>query len=227
MNNVNEPAEALSEGFPGPLITGVCLIAAPILGVIGSALAIGVYSYKGADMIREMADHHARGTAGMNFAVAGVALMVFAVTALARAICTRRATLGRAAGTLTILGLAGPLFFEGMYWGASYLTAPSRQAAGAHMINATEVIPSTIVNVSGPALILGFILLAVGAAKSGLLSRSRSVALGLTALLPVGFISGFIVLSAIGFALAAIALVPLGLSALRSSGRVPATVPAR
>ncbi|MGH9087254.1 MAG: hypothetical protein ACRDYZ_03965, partial [Acidimicrobiales bacterium] len=86
-------------------------------------------------------------------------------------------------------------------------------------------IPATIMNVSGPALIIGFILLAVGAAKVGLLPRSRAVALGLTALLPVGFISGYIVFSVIGFAFGAVALVPLGVAALRFDEGADRTAP--
>lgn len=209
----------ISHGFPGPAISGISLIAAPILGAIGSALAIGVYHFKGADMIAGLARHHARATAGINLAVTATVLMVFAVAAIAASIAARRRSLGRAAGGLTIVGLAGPVYFEGMYWGASFLTAPRFQAAGAHLIDGTNQIPNTIVNLSGPALIIGFILLAVGTVKAGVLPRSRAVCLGAAALLPVGFISGYIVVSAVGFAVASVALVPLGLRTLRLRAR--------
>lgn len=208
-----------SRGFPGPTVSGVSLIAAPVLGAIGSALAIGVYNFKGADMMAGMARHHARTLAGINLAVTATVLMVFAVAAIAASIAARRRRLGRAAGVLTIVGLAGPVYYEGMYWGASFLTAPKWQAAGAHLLDGTNQLPNTIVNVSGPALIIGFILLAVGTAKAGVLSRSRAVCLGAAALLPLGFISGYIAISAIGFAVASVALVPLGLRTLRCRAR--------
>lgn len=208
--------------FPGPMATGICLTAAPVIGVLGSALAIGIYHYQGTEMLRAMARHHARATAGFNLAAAAVVLMMFAVLSLAGAICDRHPVLGRAGGILTLVGLAGPLYFVGMYWGTSYLTAPGSQAAGAHVIDQTNVIPSTIVNVSGPALVAGFILLAVGAAGAGVLPRWRAVGLGATALLPVGFISGYIACSAVGFAAAGVALVPLGVGVLRHRGGVSA-----
>lgn len=209
----------IGRGFPGPAISGISLIAAPILGAIGSALAIGVYHFKGADMMAGMAAHHARAVAGINLAVTATVLMVFAVTAVAASVAARRRSLGTTAGVLTIVGLAGPVYFEGMYWGASFLTAPRWQAAGAALIDGTNHFPNTIVNLSGPALIIGFILLAVGTVKAGVLPRSRAACVGAAALLPLGFISGYIALSAVGFAAAAVALVPLGLRTLRSRTR--------
>lgn len=219
------PADVLRTGFPGPAVAGVSLMAAPVLGAVGSALAIGIYAFKGADMMRGMAAHHARAVAGINVAVVGVALTVLAVLAVSSCVSARRPALGRTAGVITLVGLAGPLFFEGMYWGASFLTGPTWRQAGAHLIDGTTQIPNTIVNLSGPGLIVGFILLAVGSAKAGVLSRPRAVCLGMLALLPVGFVSGYIAVSAVGFAVSSVALVPLGLEALglrpASDGRSP------
>lgn len=50
---------------------------------------------------------------------------------LAHMIATVRPRIGRAAGVITMIGLAGPIFFQGLYWGGSHLTAPARQAAAA------------------------------------------------------------------------------------------------
>lgn len=215
----SSPAQIATGGFPGPTAAGLSLIAAPVFGAIGSALAIGIYHFKGADMVAGMARHHARALAGINMAVVAVVLTVFAVLALAGQIAARRPTLGRAAGVVTIVGLSGPLYFEGMYWAASFLTAPRWQAAGAHLIDGTNHLPNTIVNLSAPGLIVGFIMLAVASAKAEVLPRSRAVCLGFAALLPVGFVSGYIAVSAVGFAVASAAMVPLGVETLRSRTR--------
>lgn len=77
------------------------------------------------------------------------------------------------------------------------------------------MVPRISLNVSGLAIILGFILLAVAARKARLLGRFRAVCLACTGLLPVGFISAFLPISAVGFIGCAIALAPLGTQWLR------------
>jgi hypothetical protein len=83
------------------------------------------------------------------------------------------------------------------------------------MVDQAQIIPRTIMNVTGPCLVIGFILLALGAAKAGVLRRPAAVALGITCLIPFGFISGHLAISVVGFVCTAIALVPLGVDLLR------------
>lgn len=207
----------VDRSFPGNLVTGVCMIVGPVLGVVASALAVGIYDAHGPTFIANMAAHHVRAGWGLNLGPAAMGLMILAVIGVAQRIASVHPRLGRAGGILTVLGLLGPIFFEAIYWGAWHLTVPAQQAAGAYMSDQSQVIPGTIMNVSGPAIVLGFILLGVGAAKAGVLDRTRATLLGLTCFIPFGFISGHILISAVAFACTSLALVPLGARTLRTA----------
>lgn len=201
--------------FPGNAMTGVCMIAGPILAVVSSASAIGAYHSGGADFARAMTAHPLRAAINMNVDVVAIVLLFFAVMGLAQAIAAVRPRLGRAGGIFTLLGLFGPIFYPGVYFGAFQLATSGNQAAAATVIDRSHVSP-TVVHLAAPALVIGFILLAIGAAKGGVLSRPRAWALGVTCLIPAGFISGYIVISALAFAGAVVALVPLGIGILRA-----------
>lgn len=220
LNASGQQAALLSEvdtGFPGRLVGGVCLVAAPILALVGTGLAVDLYSEAGGPFASAMANHPMRGMAGVNLSVASIMLALFVVVVLARAITGTHPRLGRTGGVLTMLGLMGPMFFEGIFWGASRIIvqSPSHIAVAATLINRANVVPASVDNISGPCLFAGFILLGLGAAKSGLLSRWRAAALALTCLLPFGFISGYMVISLVAFLGLAVAVVPLGVRVLR------------
>lgn len=201
--------------FPGRIPTGVCMIAAPVFAMVASALAIDIYDANGPAFITKIADHFVQFQIAINLQLVSMILLVFAVAGLAQAIVPRSPRLGKTGGVITLIGITGPLFFEGIYWGGSHLTAPSTRAAAAHLYDASQI-PSIIMNVSGPALVVGFIVLAVGAARSRVLDRGSAFALGVTCILSTGFITGFIVISLVAYLGAAIALVPLGIRVLRT-----------
>ncbi|WP_310962283.1 hypothetical protein [Nocardioides terrisoli] len=208
--------EALRVGFPGAAVAGVCLVVAPLLAVVGSALGIDIYHAKGAAFVAGMVAHPDRMNLAIQLALAAMVLMVFAVAGLATMISASRPGWGRTAGVVTVVGLCGPISFESTYWGAWHLLGSGAQrAAAAHMIDQSQIIPRTIMNVSGPALVVGFLLLAIGAARAGVLRRPQAVFLGLTCVVPAGFISGHLVIAVIAFAACAVATVPLGVGLLR------------
>lgn len=202
-------------GFPGRVVTGTCLVVGPLLAIAGTVVGVGAYHAKGADFVAGMADHpHA--VVGVQLAQASMMMLLLGVTGLAGMISTNRPTWGRTAGTLSVLGLCGPIAFEHLYWGASHLTdTAAHRAAAATMIDQSQIIPRSIMNITGPCLVVGFLLLGIAAAKSGVLDRPRAVCLGVTALIPFGFISGYLAISAVAFVGTAIALVPLGAGMLR------------
>jgi hypothetical protein len=206
--------------FPGSAMTGACMIAGPILAVVSSVSAIGSYHSRGADFAGAMAAHPLQAVIGMNMDVVAIVLLFFAVIGLAQAISAVRPQLGRTGGILTLLGLFGPIFFPGVYFGAFQLANAGNQAAAALLIDRAHI-PSTVVNLCGPALVIGFILLAIGAVKAGVLGKARAWALGATCLIPAGFISGYIVISALAFACTAVALVPMGIGILRARKQNP------
>lgn len=203
--------------FPGPTVSGICLMAGPLLGIAGCVGAIGIYRAQGPDFVHAMGTHAARTAALFNLQIAATALLFFAALEVARRVTPSRPGLGRAGGMLTMLGLLGPMFFNGVYFGAYQLAGGPSEAAAGFLVDHAQIIPSVIANVFGPCLIAGPIVLAVGAAKTGVLSRRAAWALGLLALLPFGFISGVIAISAAGQLGAAIALCPLGLQVLRGA----------
>jgi len=213
-------------GFPGAWVSGVCLIVTPVLAVVGSALAIGAYSESGPKLAAGLADHHTRMVLALNLNLAGVMLAFFAVAFLAQAIAASHPRLGRAGGVLAMLGLLGPAFFLGIFWGAAHIVdTPAHERVAALLIAGSNKVTTTIDNISGVCLLAGFIVLGIGAAKSGLLARGRAAALAATGLIPFGFISGYMMIACLAFCGLAVAGVPMGVQVLRAA-RVATPEPA-
>lgn len=201
--------------FPGRLVTGVSMIVGPVCAVIATALAMDIYSADGTTFIREIADNFVRFQIALNFQLVSFVLLIFAVAGLAQTIVPVSPRLGKTAGVMTMAGMMGPIFFEGIYWGGSHLTSAATQPAAAQLYDASQL-PSIIMNYSGPAMVAGYILLAIAAARSGVLSRPFAIILGITCIFPAGFISGYMVIASVAFVACAVALVPLGLRVLRT-----------
>ena len=215
---IRRSTETLSvapNGFPGPWVEGVCMILAPILGVLGLALSFGVYKFHGADMMTAMADNHFRSGLAINLSVASMILLLIAVVALAQRITAVKPGWGRWGGVVTIVGLMGPIFFEGIFFGSYKITA--YPAAGAYLIDHANVIPSSIVNVSAPCIVAGWILLGIGAYKAGILGKPRAICLGLGCLLAPSLAAAVVPLGIAAAVLIGIALVPMGLEIVRSA----------
>lgn len=228
--NTNQAVPARSNGpapsgsFPGPRVTGGCLVVAPLLAVASTVFGAPAYHARGIDFVAGMVDHRTGFVVGIQLALAAMLLLLLGVVGLAGLLSSRVPRWGRVAGVLTVLGLCGPISFESIYWAASRITdTAAHRAAAAVLIDASQVIPRTVMNVTGPCLVLGFVLLGIAAARAGVLDRVRAVLLGATCLIPFGFISGHLLISTAGFCACAVALVPLGASMLRGS---PAGQPA-
>jgi hypothetical protein len=210
--------------FPGRRLTGISMIAAPALLVAGAALLIGIYGKNGGEQLQAISDNTARAHAAVNLAIAGTVLAAFALAGLAAVVARHRPRAGHVGGALAIIGLFGPAFFLGVNY-LNIQLADIADRAGA--VTALDDAESTlnIVNICGPALLIGLLVLAAGAAKSGVLPRSASIALGLSALAPLGLLSGVIVISIVAWLALAVALMPLGLRTLREGSPPSATLP--
>jgi hypothetical protein len=191
------------------------MIAGPLLAIVALALSIGAYKFKGADMMAAMAAHHVRGWFALNLAVVAMIIILVAVIALAHRITAVKPAWGRWGGIVAIIGLMGPIFFLGIDWGSYQLTDPAYQAAGAHLIDHANIIPSTLMNISVPCVVLGWILLGIGAYKAGLLPKTRAICLGLTCLLAPGLAAAIVPLGIAAMVFLAVAIVPLGIELLR------------
>jgi hypothetical protein len=165
----------VASGFPGRVATGTCLAVAPLLAIAGTVIGMGAYHAKGADFVAGMAAHP-HDVAGVQVAQAAMMMLLLGVIGLAGMIAAHRPAWGRTAGTLTVLGLCGPIAFEHLYWGASHLTDTAvHRAAAATMIDQSQIMPRSIMNITGPCLVVGFLLLGIAAAKSGIVHvRSAS-----------------------------------------------------
>ncbi|MGH3509356.1 MAG: hypothetical protein ACRDPI_03910 [Nocardioidaceae bacterium] len=195
------------------------MIAAPLLALLGTALGISGYHATGTAFVNGMVAHSHWLNIAMQCSQAAMILLILAVAGLGTMATATRPGWGRGAAVVTIIGLTGPISFESLYWGAWHITdTPAHRAAAALMMDRSQVIPRSVMNVSGPALVIGFVLLGIAVAKAGVLGRARAVCLGVTAIIPAGFISGHLVISLIGFLGTAIALVPLGVELLRPHG---------
>jgi hypothetical protein len=112
---------AVESGFPGRVVTGICLVVAPLLALVGTAAGIGIYHAKGADFVSGMVAHPHRLDFAIQSAQAAMVLMVIAVVGLSSMITATRPAWGRAAGVLTVVGLCGPISFVSLYWGALHI----------------------------------------------------------------------------------------------------------
>lgn len=191
------------------------MIAAPIILIAATFVGMNVYKALGVDYVHAMGQHMVRTAVTFNLVVAGMILLMLAVIGLAGRLADRGSGIGRWGGILAVIGLLGPLFFNGVYFAGFQLAGTGSEAAAGAMIDRAQIIPSNVINLAGPALVFGFVLLAIGAGRARVLNRFSAWALGLTCIIPAGFISGHLAISTIGFAGAAVALVPLGINILR------------
>jgi hypothetical protein len=212
--------------FPGRTATGVCMVIAPPALAVLCLLGTGIYKFKGHDFLSAMANHSTRTEIFLNFVPIAVFMLMLAVVGLAGMTAHRVPRLSAFGGGAALLGLCGPLFFVAIEFAGYQLSSPGRLADGSFMYDQANMVPRISVNLSGPAIVLGFVCLAVATYRAGLLSKVRAVCLALTALLPIGFIGAVLPVSAVGFVACSVALVPLGLALLRGEQPGPSQSPA-
>lgn len=205
---------AAENRFPGAVVTGISMVAGPLVLIAATLVDMNVYRAAGAGYVHAMGAHRAATALTFNLVVAGLMFLMFAVIGLAGRVTVKCPSLGRWGGVLTVLGLLGPMFFNGVYFAGFQLAGSAHESAAGFMIDHAQIIPSNVINIAGPALVAGFILLAVGAKRAGVLNRLSAWALGITCIIPAGFISGFLIIATIGFLGTAVALVPLGIRIL-------------
>ncbi len=204
------------------------MVVAPVVLTAMCLLGTDIYKFHGHDFLTEMAANPTRTMIFLNVVPLGIMMLMLAVvglTGLAAVRDPRGPRVAHVALVTTLVGLCGPLFFLAIEFCAYQLANPTHLAAGAHMYDLANMVPRTTANISGPLLVVGFITLAVAVHRAGLMSRLRAVSLGLTALLPIGFIAAFLPISAVGFAFCSIALVPLGASLLRNDAAPTPAMP--
>lgn len=214
------PRQTLQNSFPGPRLAGVAFLAAPVLLAVGAALLMQFEGGEFEDIQQRIIAEPARAAIGLNVFIAGWMLLMVCVFALARLIAQRRPVLAAFGGFLAIMGLVVSLSFSGIATFEQGIAQYSDRTAAAE-VNAL-VAPAPILFAFLPGIPLGWILLAVGAWRAGVLGPARAAMVAGPALVPIGAVGGFPIVLPIAFATLAIALVPLGVDLLRAKAAAPA-----
>ena len=198
--------------FPGRPLGGASLILGPIALVTGALLRAG-HDFFFPEQLRAYADHPALMTAAYSCVLAGYVLLWPAIIILAQRIGGSRPNLALWGGALAMFGLFARTFHAGVDHLAFQLVA-ARGAADATRSVADAYGAWHLMSVLSVAIMAGWVVLAVGAFRSGTFGPVRAIALACMALMPLGVLKGTTPLSIIAALGLAVALVPLGVKVL-------------
>jgi len=205
--------------FPGRWVGGIALVLAPVLLLTGVLLRIRFPFF----FPEQLAAYQSSPTlifASYSAFLAGNIVLWPAVITLARLIGLTRPSWAIWGGSFVIFGLFARTFHAGIDHLAFQLVnvqgLDSAVAAISESYGAFH-----IVSVLSGTIMLGWVLLAIGAFLSGILGAVRAVALGLMAILMLGVLKGSTVVSVVATTGLCVAMCPLGISVLKD-GRRPA-----
>ena len=217
-----EDAQSASNGvrdaaafvFPGAWVGGVALVAAPLLLVVGALLRLPFHFFY-PQQLAAFEAHPVRMTIAYNIYALGWVVMLFAILALVQRIGKWSPVWAAWGGCLAILGLFTRTWFAGIDHSAFQLVLvqglePAVQAVG-DSYRAWAIFRSF-----NGYIIAGWIVLAIGAYRSGTMGMLRSVALALAWIVPFGALKGTEI-RALGLLGLCIALIPLGVAILRDA----------
>jgi hypothetical protein len=200
--------------FPGRWVGGVAMIIGPLMLLTGVVLRLPFHFFFPQQLVA-FAEHPTLIKTGYSAFIAGNVLMWPAIMEIARRISTKRPYWALWGGCFVIFGLFARTFHAGVDHMAFQLV----RELGVE--SATRVVADSygayhIFSALNPAIMLGWIILAIGAYRSNTLNLLRSVALGLMSALPLGVLKGSTTLSVVATVGLCIALIPLGFHTLRA-----------
>ena len=212
------PADELTgreNWFPGRWVGGTALIIAPLLMLTGVLLRFQ-FPFFFPHQLAAYAQHPALLTAAYSCFLAGNILLWPAILTLTGLIMRTRRGWAIWGGSLTLFGLFARTFHAGIdhlafqivrIQGVDPATNTVAKSYGAfHVVSSLNAL-----------ILFGWIVLAIGAYRSGTLGLLRSIALGLMAALMMGVLKGSSPTSVIATGGLCIALVPLGANVLWES----------
>ncbi|MFB9884788.1 hypothetical protein ACFFMN_43345, partial [Planobispora siamensis] len=205
--------------FPGRWISGISLIAGPTLIMTGTILRSQFY-YFVPYQLRAYSQHPTLITAAYACFALGFVLLWPAVLTLAQRISATNPLWGMWGGALVMTGLFTRTFQFGIDHLSFHLTDTLGLQAMLEGITGyydawRETLWHPFKTMSGPAF-FGWIVLAIGAWRSGALNLSRSIALGLMSALALGPLKGTEPQSFLAVGGLCLAFIPLGISLLRT-----------
>ncbi|NUT42976.1 MAG: hypothetical protein HOV86_23615 [Thermoactinospora sp.] len=201
--------------IPGRWAEGAGLVLGPALLLAGVLVRTGADDFFPGQLAAYDADP-GRMVLSYSLFAAGAVLLWPAATALARLIAVTHPALARWGAVLTVLGLFGRVFHAGV----SHLAFQLVDALGLEA--AQRVVEGTygafhVFKAVNVCVMAGWVVLAFGAYRARVMGVARCVALALAAGLPLGVLKGSSdPISLVALAGLAVALVPLGITTLRT-----------
>lgn len=200
------------DGFPGRWIGGACLALGPLLLLAGAGLRMP-FHYFFDEQLAAFASHPARITAAYSLYALGHATLAFGVLALAGLIGRWNRAWAAWGAALAILGLFTRVFHSGIDHLAFQLVRVQSLEQATRAVDDSYRAFHVFRYLNG-AIMAGWVVLAIGAYRSGTLGRWRALALGMMVMVPFGTLKGTEI-RAVGLLGLAAALVPLGVAILR------------
>ncbi|MFF4290838.1 hypothetical protein ACFY0R_36890 [Streptomyces sp. NPDC001633] len=226
MTVTTSPITVPNPVFPGRWVGGASLVLSPLLLLTGVLLRLRFVFFFPAQL-SAYGHHPDLMTASYSFVSAGWVLLWPGVVLLAARIGERFRELALWGGALTVLGLFARAFHAGVDHLAFQLVAVQGAASTTRTVSETYG-AFHIFSTLNAAIMGGWLLLAIGAYRSRVFGPLRAAALASASAMPLGVLKGTTPLSVAAAAGLCVALVPMGMAALRS-GQTPraATVAGR
>ena len=199
--------------FPGRWMGGASLLLAPLLMLTGVLLRIR-FRFFFPQQLEAFAQRPNLITASYSCFLAGNILLWPAILTLACRIGVARPRWAQWGASLCLFGLFGRTFHAGIDHLAFQLVRAEGPGAATKFV-AGSYGAFHIVSTLNGAILAGWIVLAAGAYRAGVLGLFRSIALSMMALLMLGALKGTSPTSVLAVAGLCIALVPLGVTVLR------------
>lgn len=201
-----------SFAFPGRWIGGLALIVGPLLLLAGALLRLQFHFFF-PQQLEAFAAHPTLMTAAYSAYSLGSVALAFAIITLSNRIAGWSPVWATWAGGLALIGLFNRTFSAGVDHLAFQLVRVQGVEAATAAVRDSYRVYHVFRSTNG-CIMLGWLLLAVGAYRSGVLPQWRALALGLMVMLPMGTLKGTEIRSVAIVGLC-VALIPLGIEILR------------
>ena len=203
--------------FPGRWLAGTSLLLGPALLLAGVLLRVRFHFFF-PDQLAAYYEHPTLMTVSYSAFAAGTVVMCPAVIALATRIGAFRPTWAAFGGTLALVGLFARTFHAGIdHLAFQLVDVQGRSVATTAVADSYQGFH--IFQYASFAIMLGWIVLAASAWRTGVLGRSSCLCLALTSALPLGVLKGTTPLSIVATVALCVALVPFGLKILLDGPR--------
>jgi hypothetical protein len=216
-SDAHDRAAPAAPAFPGRWLGAASLILGPLLLLVGVLLRIR-FDFFFPRQLAAAATHPALIFAAYSCFLAGNILLWPGIVVVAQRISRTHPRWAVWGGTLVLFGLFARAFHAGVDHLAFQLVRLQGLDPAVQTIQASYG-ATHIVKTLNPAILFGWLVLALGAYRSGVLGLTRSVALALMAGLMMGVLKGSSLVSVVATTGLCVAFVPIGVELLRADPR--------